>query len=82
MLGQEPKPCQSRTAAAGPGINPTSIKPKSKPLFGASGSRIKAREIAVFSRMISVMMAAGVPMVQAFEIIAGGQTNPRMKNMR
>jgi type IV pilus assembly protein PilC len=63
------------------GINPTSVKAKGKPLFGASGRRIKAREIAVFSRMISVMMSAGVPMVQAFEIIANGQTNPRMKNM-
>jgi type IV pilus assembly protein PilC len=63
------------------GINPTSIKTKTKPLFGSSGSRIKAREIAVFSRMISVMMTAGVPLVQAFEIIAGGQSNPRMKNM-
>jgi len=63
------------------GINPTSVKPKSKPFFGSSGRRIKAREIAVFSRMISVMMSAGVPMVQAFEIIANGQTNPRMKNM-
>src|SRR6478736_10421682 len=63
------------------GINPTSIKAKSKPLFGSAGSRIKPREIAVFSRMISVMMTAGVPLVQAFEIIAGGQSNPRMKNM-
>jgi len=26
-------------------------------------------------------MAAGVPMVQAFEILASGQANPRMKNM-
>ena len=63
------------------GINPTSVKPKGKPLFGSAGKRIKAREIAVFSRQISVMMTAGVPMVQAFEIIANGQTNPRMKNM-
>jgi len=63
------------------GINPTTVKPKGKPLFGSAGKRIKAREIAVFSRMISVMMSAGVPMVQAFEIIANGQTNPRMKNM-
>src|SRR6185369_17802103 len=63
------------------GINPSTIKPKAKPLFGARGSRVKPRDIAVFSRMISVMMAAGVPMVQAFEIIASGQTNPRMKNM-
>jgi type IV pilus assembly protein PilC len=63
------------------GINPITVKVKPKPLFGKSGSRIKPRDIAVFSRMISVMMNAGVPMVQAFEIIAGGQSNPRMKDM-
>lgn len=63
------------------GINPQSVNPKRKPLFGAAGKTIKAREIAVFSRQIAVMMAAGVPMVQGFEIIAGGQTNVRMKNM-
>jgi type IV pilus assembly protein PilC len=62
-------------------INPISVKPKAKPLFGSSGHRIKSREIAVFSRQISVMMAAGVPMVQGFEIIANGQSNPRMKKM-
>ena len=54
---------------------------KGKPLFGAAGKTIKARDIAVFSRQIAVMMAAGVPMVQGFDIIAGGQTNVRMKNM-
>jgi type IV pilus assembly protein PilC len=27
------------------------------------------------------MMAAGVPMVQGFDIVAGGQSNPRMKDM-
>ena len=63
------------------GISPITVKPKPKPLFGSSGRRIKPREIAVFSRQISVMMAAGVPMVQGFEIIANGQSNPRMKNM-
>ena len=63
------------------GINPTSVNPKRKPLFGAAGKTIKPRDIAVFSRQIAVMMAAGVPMVQGFDIIAGGQTNVRMKNM-
>lgn len=63
------------------GINPLSVKPKGKPLFGASGSAIKARDIAVFSRQIAVMMAAGVPMVQGIEIMANGSSNPRMKNM-
>ena len=63
------------------GINPTSVSLKGKPLFGSAGKTIKARDIAVFSRQIAVMMAAGVPMVQGFDIIAGGQTNIRMKNM-
>ncbi len=63
------------------GINPTSVSAKGKPLFGAAGKTIKAREIAVFARQIAVMMAAGVPMVQGFDIIAGGQSNVRMKNM-
>ncbi len=63
------------------GINPQSVKPKPKPLFGKTGKKVTAREIAVFSRQLATMMAAGVPMVQGFEIVAGGQTNPRMKDM-
>ncbi len=63
------------------GITTTSVKEKGKPLFGSAGRAIKAREISVFSRQIAVMMAAGVPLVQALDIISSGQTNPRMKNM-
>jgi type IV pilus assembly protein PilC len=63
------------------GINPQVVKPKAKPLFGKTGKKITGREIAVFSRQLATMMAAGVPMVQGFEIVAGGQTNPRMKEM-
>ena len=63
------------------GINPLSVKTKSKSIFGKSGKTIKARDIAVFSRQIAVMMAAGVPMVQAFDIISSGQNNPRMKDL-
>jgi len=63
------------------GINPQVVKAKAKPLFGKTGSSIKPRDIAIFSRQLATMMAAGVPMVQGFEIVAGGQTNPRMKDM-
>lgn len=63
------------------GINPTLVKPKTKPLFGAAGSTIKAGEIAVLSRQLATMMQSGVPLVGSFEIIAGGQKNPRMKTM-
>jgi len=63
------------------GINPTNVKAKPKPLFGAAGKSIKPRDIAVFARQLATMMTAGVPMVQGFEIVAGGQANPRMKSM-
>ena len=63
------------------GINPTVVRTKSKPFFGASGKRISAQDISVFSRQIATMLQAGVPMVQSFEILAGGQNNPRMRNM-
>lgn len=63
------------------GINPQTVKLKGKPLFGKTGKTIKGRDIAIFSRQLATMMAAGVPMVQGFEIVAGGQANPRMKDM-
>jgi type IV pilus assembly protein PilC len=63
------------------GMNPQTVKERGKPLFGATGSTVKPRDVAIFSRQIATMMASGVPMVQSFEIIADGQRNIRFKNM-
>ena len=63
------------------GITPIVVKPKPKPLFGAAGSRITAKDIAIFSRQIATMMKSGVPLVQSLEIIGNGQKNLRMKNL-
>lgn len=63
------------------GITPKVVKQKTKPLFGAAGSSISPRDIAIFSRQIATMMKSGVPLVSSFEIIGGGQKNPRMKDM-
>ncbi len=63
------------------GITPSVVKAKPKPLFGKAGKTISARDIAIFSRQLATMMQSGVPMVTSFEIIAGGQKNPRMKEM-
>lgn len=63
------------------GMNPQTVRERKKPLFGAAGSSVKPRDVAIFSRQIATMMASGVPMVQAFEIIAGGQKNVRFKNI-
>ena len=63
------------------GMNPQSVRERSKPLFGATGSTVKPQDVAIFSRQIATMMASGVPMVQSFDIIADGQKNVRFKNI-
>jgi type IV pilus assembly protein PilC len=63
------------------GINPITVRKKSKPLFGGAGSRVSAKDIAVFSRQMSTMLKSGVPLVTAFQIISGGMKNPRMATM-
>lgn len=63
------------------GITPGVVKPKPKPLFGSKGKSITPKEIAVFSRQLATMMKSGVPIVTSFEIMAGGQKNPKMSEM-
>ena len=63
------------------GISPIRVKKKAKPLFGGAGSRISAKEIAVFSRQLATMLKSGVPLVTSFQIIAGGVKNPKMRVM-
>ena len=63
------------------GINPIRVKKKPKSLFGAGGKAINAKDISVFSRQMSTMMSAGVPLVQSFEIVGRGHENPRMQKL-
>lgn len=63
------------------GISAKSISKKSKPLFGGGGKAIKPMDIAVFARQMATMMKAGVPLVQAFDIVADGLENPNLKKL-
>lgn len=53
------------------GIFPTRIKKRRT----RSGKRIKPKDIALFTRQLSTMMKAGVPLLQSFDIVARGNTN-------
>lgn len=62
------------------GINPTRVRKKSVSLFG-KGKKIKPLDIALFTRQLATMMSAGVPLLQAFDIIGEGFDNPNMRKM-
>ncbi|MBB2495432.1 type II secretion system F family protein [Aquipseudomonas ullengensis] len=62
------------------GINPIKVRKKSASLFSA-GKPIKPMDIALFTRQMATMMKAGVPLLQAFEIIGEGFENPNMRKL-
>lgn len=62
------------------GISPTKIKKKSTPLF-STAKKIKPLDIAFFTRQLATMLKAGVPLLQAFDIIAEGATNPSLRTL-
>ena len=63
------------------GIVPSSVKIKKDGFFSSSGSTIKSRDIAMVARQLATMMQAGVPLVQTFEILASGSSNPKLKKL-
>jgi type IV pilus assembly protein PilC len=63
------------------GVNPLKIKKKAQSLFANRKKKIRSIDIAVFSRQLATMMAAGVPLVQAFDIVGRGHDNPAMQDL-
>lgn len=47
----------------------------------SGGKAIKLKDIAVFTRQLSTMMRAGVPLLQAFDIVARGSPNPKLTRL-
>ncbi len=52
------------------GINVTKIK-----RLRASGKAVSAKDISLFTRQLATMMKAGVPLLQAFDIVGKGNSN-------
>ena len=46
-----------------------------------SGKKIKPRDIAIFTRQLATMMKAGVPLLQAFDIVGRGNANPSVAKL-
>lgn len=54
---------------------------KVKKRRSSGGSAIKQKDIAIFTRQLATMMRAGVPLLQAFDIVARGSPNPRLTRL-
>ena len=61
------------------GVVPKRIR-KESTLFKSSGS-VSAADIAIFSRQLSTMLTAGIPLVQAFDIVGSGHDNPAVQRL-
>jgi type IV pilus assembly protein PilC len=62
------------------GVVPTRIRKQRKGLF-AGRSKITTADIAIFSRQLATMLSAGIPLVQAFEIVGNGHENAAMQKL-
>lgn len=68
------------------GILASKVRKKSKGFSLGGGGSVKPADIALFTRQMATMMRAGVPLVQAFDIVSEGVDKPKLgeliKNVR
>lgn len=62
-------------------IVPTRISQKSKALFGGLGGSVKDKDIVIFTRQFATMIGAGLPLVQALEILSKQTENKAFANI-
>ncbi|MCL1050562.1 type II secretion system F family protein [Shewanella abyssi] len=62
------------------GVTPKSVRKKSAPLF-SSEKKIKPMDIAMATRQIATMLAAGVPIVTTLELLGKGHEKPKMREL-
>ena len=54
---------------------------KIKKLTFRGGKKVGDRDITFFTRQLATMLRAGVPLLQSFEIVARGHSNPRFSRL-
>lgn len=59
------------------GITPSKVKKRRT----RSGKKVTAKDLTLFTRQLATMMKAGVPLLQAFDIVARGHSNPSVTRL-
>ncbi len=62
------------------GVVPRRIR-KDRPGFFKGGGKVTPADISIFSRQLSTMLSAGIPLVQSFEIVGSGHENAAMQKL-
>ncbi|RFO97977.1 type II secretion system protein F [Rhodoferax lacus] len=68
---------QVKSALRRQGVTPSKIKKRRM----SSGKSIKAKDLSIFTRQLATMMKAGVPLLQAFDIVGRGNPNPSVTKL-
>ena len=68
---------QVKAALRRQGVTPTKIKKRRM----RAGAKIKPKDIAIFTRQLATMMKAGVPLLQSFDIVGRGNSNPSVTKL-
>jgi type IV pilus assembly protein PilC len=68
---------QIRAALRRQGVVATRIKKRRM----SSGKAIRPKDLAIFTRQLATMMKAGVPLLQAFDIVGRGNPNPSVTRL-
>lgn len=59
------------------GVTPIKIKKRRM----RAGQKIRTKDLAIFTRQLATMMKAGVPLLQAFDIVGRGNANPSVTKL-
>jgi type IV pilus assembly protein PilC len=68
---------QVRASLRRQGVMPIKIKKRRM----SAGKAIKPKDMAIFTRQLATMMKAGVPLLQAFDIVGRGNPNPNVTRL-
>ena len=76
-----PNSQMARAALRRQGIRPARLQRKRESSPRLLRGRLKASDIAFFTRQLATMLSSGVALVQAFDIVAGGAEKQKMADL-
>ena len=74
-------PAIARAELRRQGIVANKVRKKGKGFSLTAGGSVKPADVALFTRQMATMMRAGVPLVQAFDIVADGLDKPKVSEL-